>query len=72
MSFKDELKSIIIRSGWTMSSVVDEINKRHNTNYSLQNFSSKLIRGTLRYNEVSEVLDIIGYEIKWEEKVKQH
>lgn len=65
MPLKDDLKAIIIKSGWTMTSVVEELNKRHNTDTSVQNFSSKMIRGTLKYSEVEEVLDIIGYDIEW-------
>lgn len=65
MPLKEDLKAIIIKSGWTMTSVVEELNKRHNTNTSVQNFSSKMIRGTLKYSEVEEVLDIIGYDIVW-------
>lgn len=65
MSFKDDLKSIIIKSGWTMTAVTNEINNRNNTNYTVQNFSAKLSRGTLKYLEVIEVLDIIGYKIEW-------
>lgn len=68
MSFKDDLKSIIIKSGWTMTAVVQEINKRNQTDYTVQNFSAKLSRGTLKYLEVAEVLDIIGYEIEWKLK----
>lgn len=64
-SLKDDLKSAIVKSGWTMTAVVDEINKRNNTNYTVQNFSSKLSRGTLRYIEVEQVLEIIGYRIDW-------
>lgn len=65
MPLKDDLKAIIIKSGWTITSVVEELNKRHNTDTSVQNFSSKMIRGTLKYSEVEEVLDIIGYDIAW-------
>ena len=65
MPLKDDLKAIIIKSGWTMTSVVEELNKRHNTDTSVQNFSSKMIRGTLKYAEVEEVLDIVGYDIAW-------
>lgn len=68
MSFKDDLKAIIIKNGWTMTSVVQEINSRNHTDYTVQNFSAKLSRGTLKYLEVVEVLDIIGYEIKWTPK----
>lgn len=65
MSFKDDLKAIIIKSGWTMTAVVKEINNRNHTDFTVQNFSAKLSRGTLKYLEVAEVLDIIGYEIRW-------
>lgn len=65
MALKENLKAAIIKSGWTMTSVVEEINKRNGTDYTVQNFSSKLSRGTLRYVEVEQVLEIIGYRIEW-------
>lgn len=65
MALKENLKAAIIKSGWTMTSVVEEINKRNDTDYTVQNFSSKLSRGTLRYVEVEQVLEIIGYRIEW-------
>lgn len=65
MALKENLKAAIIKSGWTMTSVVDEINKRNRTDYTVQNFSAKLSRGTLKYTEVEQVLEIIGYRIEW-------
>jgi len=65
MPLKDDLKALIIKSGWTMTQVVEELNSRYNRETSVQNFSAKLKRESLKYTEVVEVLDIIGYEIKW-------
>ena len=65
MPLKEDLKSLIIKTGWSMTAVVDKINEKYNRNSTVQNFSSKLIRGTLKYSEVEEVLEIIGYEIEW-------
>lgn len=65
MLLKDDLKALIIKSGWTITQVVKELNKRHGTNTTVQNFSSKMIRETLKYTEVIEVLNIIGYKIEW-------
>ncbi|MBI6875595.1 LLM class flavin-dependent oxidoreductase [Clostridium aciditolerans] len=65
MPLKEELKALIIKSGWTMTDVVNRLNEKHNRDTTVQNFSSKLIRGTLKYSEVEEVLDLIGYEIEW-------
>ena len=65
MSLKDDLKALIIKSGWTMTQLVDELNKSHDRETSVQNFSAKLKRESLKYTEVAEVLEIIGYEIAW-------
>lgn len=68
MSLKNDLKSLIIKQGFTMSQVNDELNRRHGTNLSFQNFSNRFRKETLSYNEIAEILDIIGYCIKWLEK----
>lgn len=65
MPLKDELKALIIKSGFTMTQVVEELNLKYNRNTSVQNFSSKLKRETLKYTEVEEILTIIGYKISW-------
>ena len=43
----------------------DELNRRHGTNLSFQNFSNRFRKESFSYNEVSEILDIIGYKIEW-------
>lgn len=68
MPLKEDLKSTIIKAGWTITSVVEALNKKHGTSLTVQNFSSKMIRGTLKYSEVEEVLDIIGYDIIWKKR----
>ena len=65
MMLKDELKGLIISQGFTMSKVNDELNRRHGTNLSFQNFSNRFRKESFSYNEVSEILDIIGYRIEW-------
>lgn len=64
MAFKDELKGLIISQGFTMSQVNDEINRRHGTNLSFQNFSNRFRKERFSYLEVLEILDIIGYHIE--------
>ena len=62
---KDKLKGLIISQGFTMSQVNDELNRRHGTNLSFQNFSNRLRKESFSYNEVAEILDIIGYKLEW-------
>lgn len=65
MAYKNDLKALIIKSGYTMAQINDELNKRHNTNLGYQNFSNRLSKETFKYNEILEILDIIGYYIQW-------
>ena len=51
-----------------MSQVNDELNKRHGTNLSFQNFSNRFRKESFSYNEIVEILDIIGFKVKWVSK----
>lgn len=69
MSLKNDLKGLITKQGFTMSQVNDELNRRHGTSLSFQNFSNRMRKESFSYNEIAEILDVIGYEIQWTEKV---
>lgn len=62
---KDELKGLIISQGFTMSQVNDELNRRHKTSLSFQNFSNRFRKESFTYNEILEILDVIGYRVEW-------
>lgn len=67
---RNEVKAYIVRSGWTMTDIVKEMNKARpeDQQTTTQNITNKLARGTIKYSEVLEIARIIGYEIKWEPK----
>ncbi|HHV25973.1 MAG TPA: LLM class flavin-dependent oxidoreductase [Tissierellia bacterium] len=68
MDIKNEIKSYIVRSGYTMTEIVNMINKKYNKNDTVQNLSNKLSRGTIRYSEAKEIAEVIEYKIEWIEK----
>jgi hypothetical protein len=65
MTVKNDIKSIIVQSGWTMSAIIEALNQKYDRTDTIQNLSNKLTRGTLRYSEAQEIAEIIGCEIKW-------
>jgi hypothetical protein len=65
MTVKNDIKSIIVQSGWTMSAIIEALNQKYDRTDTIQNLSNKLTRGTLRYSEAQEIAEIIGFEIKW-------
>lgn len=70
MNIRNEIKSYIVSTGWTIANIVKEINKTKDVDNQTtpQNLSNKLSRGTIKYIEVIEIANIIGYDIKWIKK----
>lgn len=68
MNVKNEIKSIIVRSGMTMQQVVDLLSEEYGWSDSISNFSNKLTRGSLRYREAIQVADVLGYDLVWQKR----
>lgn len=68
LSVRNEIKSYIAQSGWTLTDIVHEMNKKRSKadKTTPQNISNKLTRGTLKYSEAKEIADIIGFKINWD------
>lgn len=63
-NLKDKIKALIIESGWNMTSVIEELNKR-GYNESLSNLGNKLRNETIKHKEILDILEIIGYEFSY-------
>ena len=68
MNVKNEIKSIIVRSGMTMQQVVDLLSEEYGWSNSISNFSNKLSRGSLRYREAIQIADVMGYDLIWQKR----
>ena len=66
MNIRNEIKSIIVWEGVTMSEVVRRLAAEHDWSGSVPNFSDKLRCETLRYSEALELAEVLGYEIIWQ------
>ena len=64
---RNEVKSYIAQSGYTLTYIVEQMNKSRDDQHktTTQNISNKLSRGTIKYSEIKEIADIIGYKIIW-------
>jgi transposase len=71
MEIKNEIKSILAINGWTMTEVVNELNKKYGRNDSVQNLSKKLSKETIRYKEIKEIADVLGFELNWVNKKEE-
>ena len=60
-----EVKLLVSLKGLTLTYVANELSKRLNKTYSLPSLSKKLKRGTISYEEIAIIADILDYDIKF-------
>ena len=68
MNVKNEIKSIIVRSGMTMQQVVDLLSEEYGWSDSISNFAGKRRRGSLRDREATQLAGGMGYDPIWEKR----
>ncbi|MDE6138461.1 MAG: hypothetical protein K2F57_03225 [Candidatus Gastranaerophilales bacterium] len=69
MGTKEDIKSLIVQSKWTLKEVAEELSKRTNKYYSSPNLSQKLSSENLKYKEAKLIAEILGYNIKFEKNI---
>lgn len=68
MNIRNEIKAQIIRADYTMQEVVDLLHDEYGWSDSVSNLSDKLQRESIRYKEILELADALGYEIIWQKR----
>ena len=68
MNVRNEIKAQIIRAGFTMQEVVDRLHDEYGWSDSVSNLSAKLQRESIRYKEVMELADALGYDLLWQKR----
>lgn len=68
MSIRNEIKVQIVCAGFTMQELVDRLAEEYDWSDSVSNLSAKLQRESIRYKEVVELADVLGYDIVWQKR----
>ena len=68
MNIRNEIKAQIVRAGFTMQELVDRLSDEYDWSDSVSNLSAKLQRESIRYKEVVELADVLGYDIVWHKR----
>ncbi len=68
MNIRNEIKAQIVRAGYTMQELVDKLHDEYGWSDSVSNLSAKLQRQSIRYREVVELAETLGYELVWKKR----
>ena len=67
-NIRNEIKANIVRAGYTMQELVDVLHDEYGWSDSVSNLSAKLQRESIRYREIVELADALGYDIVWKKR----
>lgn len=65
---RNEIKAYIVRAGFTMQEVLERLHDDYGWSDSISNLSAKLQRESIRYREVIELADVLGYDLVWQKR----
>lgn len=63
-----QVRAFLTMRGSNISKLASLLGEKLGKKYTRQNLSNKLRAGTLKYDEMLVIADILGFEIKFEEK----
>lgn len=67
MGIREDIKMLLARKSITMTEVAKQLSKDGNV-VTVQSISKKLSKGTIKFEEVRNIVDIIGFTIEYKEK----
>jgi len=62
----EQIKRIAAYRGYTLKTLGEEFNRRFGTKYVQQSFSKKINAGAVRYDELKQFGEILGFRVKLE------
>lgn len=66
---REQIKLLLGTRGMTMTALAKAITEKTGEKYTLSNLSARMKRGTLSYNEVLTICEILDYEIEFKSLV---
>lgn len=65
---KNYIKGYIAQNNFTIKDVHAKLVEKYKRTDTIQNFTTKINRQTLKYEEILQIADVLGYEIRWVDK----
>lgn len=66
MSVREEIKMLLAKENITLTELAQEVSAKTNKKITVYSLSQKLLRGSIKYEEVRELVESLGYKIKFE------
>ena len=63
---RNELKGYIHMRGMTYEKVATLLTQKYGKRVTAQSLNNKIARGSIRYIDILQICEVLGYKIRWE------
>ena len=63
MTIRKKIKNILTNEDLTIKGLAENLSQKKGTKINTDSISQKLLRDSIKYKDVEEILDILGYDI---------
>ncbi len=63
MTIRKKIKNILTNEDLTIKGLAENLSQKKGTKINPDSISQKLLRDSIKYKDVEEILDILGYDI---------
>lgn len=71
MISKEHVKILLVKENMSLTKLAEKLTEFTGKKYSQQNLSNKLSRDTLKYSELYNIAQVLGYKINFEKTKKE-
>ena len=68
IQIKNDIKSIMAKKGFNLNTLASAYAEKYGRKMTVQNLGNKINKGTIRYFEVLEIADILGFDVDFKLK----
>ena len=62
---KNDIRSLMAKKGFNLNTLAQAYEDKYKRKMTVQNLGNKINKGTIRYFEVLEIADILGFEVSF-------
>ena len=63
MTVREDIKMLLAKENVTMTELAKDASKKWGKNFTVNSLSQKLLRDSMKYSEVKQLVETLGYKI---------
>lgn len=70
MSIREDIKILLLKENMTLVDLARDLSLKFNKKITANSISQKLLRNTIQYEYVKDILDCLGYDIDFKKRIE--